>query len=289
MIGNFDGVHLGHAKLVESLREMADLVGGAAIVFTMSPHPVEVLRPDGVAPPVLTRLDRKLELLESLGVDATIVYPTNQAFLHIEAVEFFETVIRQKLDARAMVEGSNFYFGHNRSGNVEMLDRLCEEADMRFLMVKPIELDGQPISSSRIRHLVTEGKVEQAAKLLGRPHQIQGTVVEGEKRGRRLGFPTANLDMVEVLIPGKGVYAARAIVGDQTYLAAVNVGENITFGGQALKIEAHLLDFGEDIYGRHLALDFTHQIRGLVRFESAEHLINQMNQDVEKVRELLGG
>lgn len=288
MIGNFDGVHRGHAKLVESLRMMANLVDGAAIVFTMSPHPVEVLRPEGVSPPVLTRLERKLTLLESLGVDATIVYPTNQAFLRLEAVEFFETILREKLNARAMVEGTNFYFGHGRSGDVELLDQLCEEAEMRFLVVEPLSADGQIISSSRIRHLVSEGEVRQAAELLGRPHQIQGTVVEGERRGRRLGFPTANLDMVEVLIPGKGVYATKATVDGQTFLAATNIGENVTFGGQALKIEAHLLDFGDDIYGKHIELDFIEKIRSLVRFESAEHLIRQMTQDVTKVREILG-
>lgn len=284
MIGNFDGVHRGHTKLIESLREMASLVDGASVVFTMSPHPVEVIRPDGIAPPVLTRLERKLELLESLGVDATIVYPTNQAFLHLDATEFFDTIIRQKLAARAMVEGINFYFGRARSGDVKLLDRLCEESEMRFLLVKPFKSEDQVISSSWIRHLVSEGEVRQAAKLLGRPHQIQGTVVEGEKRGRRLGFPTANLDMIEVLIPGKGVYAASATVEGQTYRAAVSIGENVTFGGQAFKVEVHLLDFDIDLYGQHLAVDFIEKIRDLVQFESPEHLVAQMQKDVKKVK-----
>ena len=288
MIGNFDGVHRGHQKLIEALREMAQVVGGAAIVFTMSPHPVELLRPEGAAPPVLTRLGRKLELLESLGVDATIVYPTNQAFLHIEAVDFFETIVRQKLDARAMVEGANFYFGHDRAGNVEMLDRLCDEAGIRFLMVKPIMDDeGEAISSSRIRHLVSEGNVRKAADLLGRPHQIEGMVLEGEGRGRQLGFPTANLDMVQALIPGNGIYAAWATIEGETYPSAVCIGENVTFGGQFLKIEANLLDFERDIYNKHMTLDFIDRVRELIRFDSPEQLIEGIRQDVTRVRKLL--
>ena len=288
MIGNFDGVHRGHQKLVEALCEMAQVVGGAAIVFTMSPHPVELLRPEGAAPPVLTRLGRKLELLESLGVDATIVYPTNQAFLHIEAVDFFETIVRQKLDVRAMVEGSNFYFGHDRAGNVEMLDQLCDEAGIRFLMVKPIMDDeGEAISSSRIRHLVSDGNVRKAAELLGRPHQIEGMVLEGEGRGRQLGFPTANLDMVQTLIPGNGIYAAWATVEGETYPSAVCIGENVTFGGQFLKIEAHLLDFERDVYNKHMTLDFVDRVRELIRFDSPEQLVEGIRQDVARVREIL--
>ncbi|MGD9127338.1 MAG: bifunctional riboflavin kinase/FAD synthetase [Planctomycetia bacterium] len=288
LIGNFDGVHRGHVRLIESLREMAQLVGGSAIVFTMSPHPVEVLRPEGTAPPVLTLLERKLELFASLGVDATIVYPTNQAFLHIEPVDFFETIVREKLDARAMVEGTNFYFGRARAGNVEMLDRLCREADIRFLLVQPVldDDDGEMISSSRIRHLISAGNVEKAAELLGRPHQIEGLVLEGERRGRTLGFPTANLDMVQALIPGNGIYAARATVEGQTYPAAVCIGENVTFGGQQLKIEAHLLDFDADIYNHHLKLDFHARLRDLVRYDSPDQLTASIRQDVAAVREI---
>jgi riboflavin kinase / FMN adenylyltransferase len=227
-IGNFDGVHLGHARLIERLRAMAAHVGGPAIVFTFDPPPARILRPDAAPEPLLWR-DRKIEILAEMGVDATLIYPTDRALLEIDARSFFEHVVRQQLDARAMVEGPNFFFGHNRSGNVESLRQFCAEVNMPFEVAKPVDVAGKIVSSSRIRSLVLEGGMAEAATMLGRPYRIRGVVVRGAGRGTKLGYPTANVGQIDTLLPGVGIYAARAVAEGHWYPAAVSLGSNPTF------------------------------------------------------------
>jgi riboflavin kinase / FMN adenylyltransferase len=208
-VGNFDGVHLGHARLVERLRAMAAMVGGPAIVFTFDPSPTRVLRPDA-APEPLVWLERKVEILAEMGADALLVYPTDRRLLEMEAREFFDHIIRERLAARAMVEGPNFFFGHGRSGNVEVLRQFCAQADTKFEVPEPVEVGGQVVSSSRVRALVAAGQVDEAAAMLGRPYRIRGLVVHGAGRGATLGFPTANVGQIDTLLPGVGIYAGRA-------------------------------------------------------------------------------
>ncbi len=208
-IGNFDGVHLGHARLVERLRAMAGRVGGPAVAFTFDPSPTRILRPDA-APEPLIGVERKVEILAEMGVDAVLVYPTDKNLLELEAREFFDRIVRDRLAARALVEGPNFFFGHNRTGNVEVLRRFCAEANLRFEVVEPVEIEGQIVSSSRIRALVSAGRMNDARTMLGRPYRIRGVVVRGAGRGTGLGYPTANVAQIDTLLPGEGIYAARA-------------------------------------------------------------------------------
>jgi riboflavin kinase/FMN adenylyltransferase len=286
-IGNFDGVHLGHARLLGRLRAMAQQVGGPAVVLTFDPAPVRILRPQA-APEPLLGVERKIELLAELGVDATVVYPTSKAFLELQARQFFDHVVCDRLGARAMVEGPNFFFGHNRSGNVEVLRAFCAEAHMPFEVTEPVEIDGQIVSSSRIRSLVAAGRLAEARKMLGRPYRIRGLVARGAGRGAQIGYPTANLSQIDTLLPAEGVYAARARTEQLWYPAAVAVGPNPTFGEDGLKVEAYLVGFQGMIYDRPIEVDFLAQLREIKRFASVDALLAQMAGDVAQTVEMAG-
>jgi riboflavin kinase / FMN adenylyltransferase len=299
-IGNFDGVHLGHARLVGRLHAMAAAIAGPAVVFTFDPPPTRILRPDA-APEPLVWIERKVELLAELGVDAVWVYPTDRALLEMEAREFFDRMVRRRLDARAMVEGPNFFFGRRRSGNVDVLRQFCAEAGMPFEAAGPIEVGGQMVSSSRIREAIMAGQVEEARAMLGRPHRIRGVAIHGSGRGAAIGFPTANLEGIDTLLPAEGIYAARAYirptpcaVADGTRSvpatiicpAAVNIGPNPTFGEGRLKIEAHLVGFQGDLYDRPMEIDFLARLREIKRFPSVDALLVQIAADVARTVEL---
>ena len=279
-IGNFDGVHRGHARIVQGLLAMARQVGGPAVVFTFDPHPARLLHPEAAPMPLLWP-DRKAALLAELGVDAVVAYPTDEAFLRLSARDFFEQIVSQRLGARAMVEGRNFFFGHGRSGNTEVLRQYCEESGIGIEVVAPLEVDGQMVSSSCIRKMVSAGRVEEARAKLGRPHRIRGSVIRGAGRGRRLGFPTANLGHVDTLLPGEGIYAGRVLTDATAYPAAVSIGPNPTFGEGGLKIEAYLIGYQGSLYDRVVELDFLARLRDIKQFDSADHLVAAMHRDVE--------
>jgi riboflavin kinase/FMN adenylyltransferase len=285
-VGNFDGVHRGHARIVERLIAQARRLGGPAIVFTFDPHPVRLLRPDR-APPPLTWTDRKAQLLTELGVDATIAYPTDEALLGLNAREFFDRILRELLGARALVEGTNFCFGRDRTGTIDVLRGFTAEAGMTLEIVEPITLDGDIVSSSRVRKLIAAGDIDAAVRLLTRPYRIRGMVRHGASRGAKLGFPTANVDAVDTLLPGHGVYAGRAIVGGNAWPAAVNVGPNPTFGEQATKVEAHLIGYQGNLYGSPLEIDFVARLRDIRTFNGIDELKSQLQGDVQKAREIL--
>lgn len=285
-IGNFDGVHLGHLRIVERLLQRAREVGGPAIVFTFDPHPVRILRPDECPPP-LTWTNRKAELLARHGVDKIVAYPTDEALLQLSAREFFDKIVRESLDAKAMVEGPNFYFGHNREGDVELLQQLTKEAGMTLDVVEPYSLDAETlVSSSLIRRLIAEGEVARAAELLSAPYRIRGMVTHGAGRGAKLGFPTANLEAVDTLLPSEGVYAGRAWLQEHAYPAAIHLGPNPTFGEGHLKVEVHLIDHDETIYGQPLEVEFLQRLRGIVKFEDQDSLTRQLQQDVAQARDV---
>ena len=285
-IGNFDGVHRGHALLVENLLAEARDVDGPAVVFTLDPHPASVLRPEQT-PPSLSWLERKAWLLGQLGIDAVIAYPTDRALLELDAETFFQQIILDRLSARAMVEGPNFFFGHNRSGDLNVLDHLCREADVVLKVAQPAQHEGQVISSSRIRRLVAEGAIDEANRMLTQPYRIRGQVVRGEGRGRKLGYPTANLAQVDTILPGEGIYASRAWIDDAAWPAAVNIGPNLTFDESMPKVEAYLLGFDDTIYDRMIELDFIARVRDIERFDSADALVAQMRRDVDAVGRII--
>ncbi len=284
-IGNFDGVHSGHAKLIGKLKDFAEKSNGPAIVFTFDPHPVRLLRPNE-APPPLTWTYRKAELLSRIGVDAMIAYPTDQALLELEYAEFFQKIVIDKVAATAMVEGPNFYFGKGRAGDTEKLRQLCEQNTIELDIVQPEESGSQLISSSRIRHLIKEGEIDKARSFLTEPYRIRGMVTHGASRGKQIGFPTANLDAIDTLIPAPGVYAGRAFVSDQSHWAAIHIGPNPTFQEYTAKVEVHILDFESTIYGQVLEVDFVSRLRGIHEFDSLEKLVQQVNLDVAETRKV---
>lgn len=284
-IGNFDGVHRGHAAIIERLKAQATKVGGPAVVFTFDPHPVRLLRPEA-APPPLTWTDRKAELLAELGVDAVIAYPTDRALLALSAAEFFQRIVHETLAARAVVEGPNFYFGRDRQGNTETLRQFCDESSVALDIVAPIVAGESFISSSRIRDCVASGDVDEARRLLTQPYRIRGLVTHGARRGNTIGFPTANIAAVDTLLPGEGVYAGRAYVDDAVIPAAINIGSNPTFSEQQLKVEAHLLDYSGSLYGRTLEVDFLARLRDTRPFASVDALVLQLQQDVGETRNI---
>ncbi len=282
-IGNFDGVHQGHARIVSTLRERADAVNGPVIVFTFDPHPVRLLRPH-VAPPPLTWTERKAELLSDLGVDAMIAYPTDEEVLKLTADDFFSLVVRQKLDARAMVEGPNFFFGRDRAGDVELLRQLCQRSGLELRIVEPLIEAEEFVSSSRVRKLIAEGRVQDAAAMLTQPYRIRGMVTHGARRGAKIGFPTANIDAIDTLLPGHGVYSGWARAEGERWATAVNVGPSPTFGEGAVKVEAHLIDFSGDLYGAPLEVDFLARLRDIQSFDSVEQLKAQLAIDIQRTR-----
>jgi riboflavin kinase/FMN adenylyltransferase len=271
-VGEFDGVHLGHREVI----------AGNDTVLTFEPHPLAVIRPEA-APKLLTSLEDKIELVAQLGVQELVVIPFDDRFAAQSPQEFIDNVLVDQLRATHISVGENFYFGHGAAGDTDML-----AADPRFdtRVVTLVEVDGEIVSSSHIRGLVLAGEVDHAARFLGAPFALRGEVVPGDKRGRTLGFPTANLVPDEHLVcPGHGVYAARA----GGACAAVSIGVRPTFGsGRAVLVEAYLLDRDEDLYGRTLRVEFIRRLRGERRFDSIEALVEQMQLDVEQTRHLCG-
>lgn len=269
-VGEFDGVHIGHREVI----------AGSDTVLTFEPHPLRVVRPQA-APRLLTSLAAKAELIEQLGVSELVVLPFDDGFAHQSASEFIDDVLVGRLSATHVSVGENFRFGHRASGDSSLL-----VADGRFAVrvVSLVEVDGEIVSSSRIRALVLAGDVLLARRFLGAPFQLRGEVVRGDQRGRDLGYPTANIvPDEELLCPGHGIYAARAN-GD---CAAVSIGVRPTFGtGRAVLVEAYVLDRQLDLYGQFLRLDFLARLRGERRFETVEALVAQMHEDVSQTREV---
>jgi len=283
-VGNFDGVHQGHAALVGRLRETARQLGVPAVAVTFDPHPAQVVRP-GAAPVPLTTIRRRADLLLALGLDAVVVQESEPRLLALDAESFYRRLLRGRWQAAGLVEGPDFRFGAGRTGDVSMLRRWCGEDGVRFEVVEPVSVGGEPVSSSRIRDLVAAGDVASAAALLTAAYRLTGTVVSGARRGTGLGFPTANLAGITTILPADGVYAARASVqrdasDDQPcHAAAVHVGPPVTFGGPRA-VEVHLIGFDGDLYGATLDVDFLQRLRETRRFASPEELRDQLARDV---------
>ena len=281
-IGNFDGVHLGHARIIERLTSMAREVQGPAVVFTFDPHPVCLLRPELALSP-LTRTKRKSQLLSRLGVQAMIAYPTDGDLLNMSPAEFFQSIVVDRLGARAIVEGPNFFFGKDRQGDIRLLGQLCESRGIKMAIVDALQSgENNYISSSRIRELIGQGNVRDATQLLTAPYRIRGMVTHGVGRGVKIGFPTANLEVVDTLMPAQGVYAGRGFDGTASWPAAINIGPNPTFGENAKKVEVHLIGFEGTLYGQPLEVDFLARLRDIQTFGSIDELTRQLAVDVDQ-------
>jgi riboflavin kinase/FMN adenylyltransferase len=285
-LGVFDGVHRGHAALLGLLA--AESGGDPVGVVSFAVHPVHVLAPQ-VDLRLLTTLDQRLELLDAAGVSVVGLLDFDQALRRLEAPRFVEEVVVGAMRARLVVVGSDFRFGHERRGDISMLAAMGRRLGFRTVGIEPVA-SGGTISSTRIRDLVVAGAVGQATALLGRPHAVRGTVVEGDRRGRTIGFPTANLAVdPEVALPANGVYAVRVDWLGDRYEAVANVGVRPTFGGLALVVETHLLDFDGDLYGETLDVSFIERIRDEQRFDGVDALVGQIRRDVDRARSLLVG
>lgn len=280
-IGNFDGVHRGHAALIEVARRLSPRV----VPVTFDPHPLKLLVPERFQPPLTTIAERS-RLLHELGAEHVVVLRTSPELLALTPREFFDNVIVDSLKATGVVEGFNFRFGHDRAGSNETLRILCREKGLEFREVSAFEDGGRPVSSSRVREAIQSGDVKTATELLGRNYRITGNVGYGAMRGRTIGFPTANLNDVETIVPAIGVYAVRAITSEGRFVGATNVGPNPTFGENARKIEVHLLDFAGDLYGKTIDVDFVARLRDTKKFENVDALIDQMRRDVDEARRL---
>jgi riboflavin kinase/FMN adenylyltransferase len=274
-VGEFDGVHLGHREVIR----------GADTVLTFEPHPRTVVAPDS-APKLLNTLEIKADLITGLGVQELVVIPFDGERMAQTAQEFIDHELVERLGARRVSVGENFRFGNRARGDADLL-RAQDAFETR--VVRLVELEGEIISSTHIRGLVAAGDVGAAARFLGAPFHMRGIVAHGDKRGRTLGFPTANLvPDARLVVPDHGIYACRAEVDGQAHVAAVNVGVRPTFKtGRGLLVEAFLLDFEGDIYDRELRLDFLERLRGERRFDSVEALVEQMGADVEQTRKLV--
>ena len=288
MLGNFDGVHLGHQALIGSAVADAKESGGRAVVFTFEPHPLKVLAPERAPRLILTHAD-KMALLEFYGAETVIVQKFDMEFAHIEAEKFVEEYLVRRIGVRKVWVGKDLRFGKGRKGRVEDLIRSGQQRGFGVGVVGPIEIDGHRVSSSRIRALIERGQVRQAAQYLGRFHFISGRVVAGHGRGRDMGFPTANIESATEAVPLDGIYATILEIGGRRLQSATSIGVNPTFGAGPRTIESYVFDFEGDLYGRDVKLYFIERIREEKKFSSSESLAKQIEQDVADVRKILSG
>jgi riboflavin kinase/FMN adenylyltransferase len=297
-IGMYDGVHRGHQALIGAAVERARALRRPCLLLTFDPHPAEVIRP-GSHPAILTSLDRKAELVAELGVDAMCVLPFTQEFMRLSPETFTHTVLVEHLHAAQVVVGENFTYGHMAAGTVQTL--AAEGRRFGFtvegLPLRNVEGEGEEvtISSTYIRACVAAGDMESATQALGRPHRVDGVVVVGDRRGRALGYPTANVESPPfTAIPADGVYAGHLVLRDprsgvskERYPAAISVGTNPTFEGSRRTVEAFVLDFDGDLYGEHVGVEFVSRLRAMAAFPDVDSLVAAMDDDVVRTRALL--
>jgi len=284
-IGVFDGVHLGHQHVLRQTMEDAKRHGAVSVVVTFDRHPNAVVAPANV-PPLIFPLDKKLEVIASFGVEAAYVIRFDKAFSQISGEQFIRSLARDFKQIKSLCVGDGFMFGERRSGNVALLRTLGGELGFTIHALHDVELDGQSVSSTRIRDAVRAGDFALAGRMLGRPYALRGMVIQGEHLGRKLGFPTANLEVPGLLVPPPGVYAAEARLSAARYRAAVNIGHRPTVraADPQLHVEAHLLDFDGDIYCQSLELEFLKKLREEKKFSGAEALKAQIAEDIKQAR-----
>jgi riboflavin kinase/FMN adenylyltransferase len=288
-IGMFDGMHLGHQQVIRQAVGDAAQHDGLSVVITFDRHPAAVLAPARV-PPLLYPLDKKMRVIASLGPDTACVIHFDKAFSEISGEEFVRGLARDCRKIQSLSVGRAFSFGRGRSGNVGLLNALGKELNFAVHALAEVSLDGQAVSSTRVRAAVRAGRFAQAGQMLGRPYTLCGRVKPGSGVGRQMGVPTANLEVAGLLLPPSGVYAGRAFVGGRSHAAAVNIGCRPTVASVApsIQVEAHLLDFAGDIYGQEMELAFLKKLREEQKFASMAELREQILRDIGRAREVAG-
>ena len=285
-IGIFDGVHYGHQQIIEQVLAKAKELKAQAGILTFQPHPVQVLAPE-VMPYLIQTPKQKTNTLQELGLDFVVKQKFDLDFASLSAADFFKIHIVQNLKTKALFVGHDFTFGRKREGNIDTLEQFCKDAQIELHVVKAQMLSDTLVSSTLIRKLLKEGRVEMAAKHLTRPYIMQGTVVKGHNRGTALGIHTANLRALNELLPKDGVYATKTIVADHTYHSVTNIGKNPTFENIRRSVETHIFDFDQDLYDQEIEVCFFKRIRDEIKFATPQALVKQIKKDIEQAKEIL--
>ncbi|MGD0277118.1 MAG: bifunctional riboflavin kinase/FAD synthetase [Syntrophales bacterium] len=286
-IGNFDGVHLGHQYIFQKVISAASTGGCRSLIITFDPHPKMILHPDIQPFHLITTVGEKIALLETIGLDAMLLIPFTLDFAATTAGDFVREILWEKLRITKIFIGHDYTFGKGKEGNEKFLTAIGRSLGFSIEAIPPFQIEGQLISSTRIRHVILDGDVKLAKKFLGRPYSLKGTVAKGYHRGTGLGFPTANVESEKSLMPSRGVYAARINLGGSLHRGALNIGLNPTFGNDRLTIEVFVMGFEGDLYGQTVEILFEEKIRGEVKFDSPDQLAAQIKQDVKRAGEIL--
>jgi riboflavin kinase/FMN adenylyltransferase len=293
-VGNFDGLHIGHRAITDTVVTRARAIHGHAVVYTFEPHPIKILSP-ARAPCLLTTIEQKVELIEQAGIDALVVEKFDADFARTTAEEFIQNILYERIRPVEVYVGYDFHFGRDREGSMRLLTELGPRLGFSVTIIPEVTVGGRDVNSTRIRKLLEDSHVEDAAQLLGRPYRVRGRVIEGARRGRTLGFPTANLEPENEILPAAGVYAGRLRFLDEgdpasgeEYPTVSNVGYRPTFEGRgSLQAEAHLIGFDGDLYGRRIELSFSDHLRPEQQFTGVDALREQIAADVDQARSLL--
>ncbi len=285
-LGNFDGVHLGHQAIFKKVVERGKETKGTSIAFTFEPHPLKVLAPER-SPLLLNTFHGKMKLIEAAGIQVVICAEFNRQFADQNPEEFARNVLVGKIGVSEVYVGYDYAFGKGREGSIESLKRTGDALGFNVGVVEPVQVDGVPVSSSLVRELITAGRMEDASRYLGRHYSVEGTVVHGSSRGHELGFPTANIQTVNELIPPFGVYAVLAHAGSRRLKGVASIGVRPTFDSGPVSLEVFLFDFEGDLYGKHLDVAFVSRLRGEEKFPDAESLVRQIRKDVEGAKQAL--
>lgn len=281
-IGNFDGVHLGHREIIRQMLQCAHEMSYPAVVYTFQPHPITLLDPDS-APALINTYHQKRDLLSRLNIDILIEEPFNLSFANYSAQQFVEDILYRTLGVKAIFVGTDFTFGRGGQANIDALSHIAGRYGIAVHGIEPLSIEGIVVSSTKIREFVKAGQIKEANLLLGRDFFIEGSVVHGSHRGRRLGFPTANIAPAQNLIPPTGVYVCWAEIHNQIYPAVTNIGHRMTFEQNSQRwIESHIIDFQGDIYGQTMKLYFVERLRDEMLFPSSEALCLQIEKDIQR-------
>jgi riboflavin kinase/FMN adenylyltransferase len=287
-LGNFDGVHLGHQAIFKRVVDRAREIQGTSVAFTFEPHPLKVLAPER-SPRLLNTFHGKMKLIESLGIQVVICADFTREFAEQNPEEFANRVLVEGIGVKEVYVGYDYAFGRGREGSIDSLQRMGQAFGFKVGVVEAVQVDGAVVSSSRVRDLIAIGSVDEVVRYLGRYYSIEGNVIHGESRGHTLGFPTANIQTANELVPSHGVYAVRTLVGGRMIEGVASLGVRPTFGAGPQSIEVFLFDYDGDLYGKHLEVAFIKRLRGEEKFEDADALVNQIRKDVELAREVLAG
>ncbi len=288
-LGNFDGVHIGHQALIKATLEMAQKLDGIPGILTFHPHPLKVLFPEQ-APPMLVTVEEKIKIISNIGAEVILLAPFTKEFSALPPSEFVREILFEILQVSGIVVGYNYTFGRGGVGNPELLKELGVKYGFQVEVVAPVEVNGEIVSSTLVREYLLEGQIEKATSLLGYSPFLKGKVIDGEKRGRLLGFPTANVAILpELLIPANGVYAVKVKVGQNNYQGVANIGVKPTFHlhSQTRSVEVNIFDFNQDIYGQEIEVIFVARLRGEKAFNGVDELTKQIQADAGQARELL--